>query len=209
MGSEQKKFHITDDGVIYRVDNTGEITELGNVASLDTSKKPSDAPLTPSQYDKKIRYSLSEMEQLLCKGKGKGFNRFERKLLVNESSNIPALEYFVEFCGLQWANILITRFERGDTFLEPILLKVSKNRFGPIDRLAKCKRPYSTPAIYHNLHNFNIPSTNDILKANPNSPYFEPSFESSVVPSAKKSDGCLGLILIFTISIATIIITIT
>lgn len=208
MGQDQKKFYITDDGVIYRVDDTGEITELGNVDSLDTSKKSSDAQLTPSQYDKKIRYSLSEMEQLLCKGKGKGFNRFERKLLVNESSNIPALEYFVEFCGLQWVNILIARFERGDTFLEPILLKVSKNRFGPIDRLAKCKRPYSNPAIYHNLHNFNIPRTNDILKANPNSPYFDPSFELSVVPS-EKSDGCLGLILIFIISTAAIIITLT
>ena len=201
MGQDQKKFHITDDGVIYRVDDTGEITELGNVDSLRNSEKPSDTPSAPSKYDTKIRYSLSEMEQRLCKGKDKGFNRFERKLLVKESSNIPALEYFVEFGGTQWVNILITRFERGETFLEPVLLKASQNQFSSIERLASCKRPYSSSAIYHILHNYNIQRVNDALKANPNSPYYEQDF----VPPQKNRGGCFGVILLFIISTSAFI----
>jgi len=203
MGQESKKFHITNEGVIYRVDDTGEITELGNVNSLsDTSiKKPNGPYPIVESVDTKIRYSLSEMEKLLCIGKGKGFNRFERKMLVKESSNVSALERFVEFGGTQWINILIARYEHGETFLEPVLLKAAQNQFSCIERLASCKRQYSSPIIYNTLHNYNIPRVNDALKANPNSPYYEVNF----VPSTKKGGGCFGVLMLFIISTATII----
>lgn len=126
MGEQPNKFHITEDGIIFRVEDTGEITELGNVDALDMSKKIEAIPPVTYPNDSKIRYSLSEMEKLLSEGRGKGFNRHERKFLVKESSNILALEYFIEFGGIQWINILITRFERGETFLEPVLHKASQ-----------------------------------------------------------------------------------
>lgn len=201
MGEQPKKFHITEDGIIFRVEDTGEITELGNVDALDMSKKIEAVPPVTYPNDSKIRYSLSEMEKLLSEGRGKGFNRHERKFLVKESSNILALEYFIEFGGIQWINILITRFERGETFLEPVLLKASQNQFGSLERLAACKRPFSSPTIYHILHNYDIPLVRDALKANPNSPYYEPNF----VPPTKKSGGCFGIILLFIISTATLI----
>ena len=203
MGQEPRKFHITDEGVIYKVDDTGEITELGNVENLDTSKKNLSETKPTSPNDSKIRYSLSEMENHLCNGKGKGFNRFERKMLVKESSNIQALEYFVEFGGTQWVSILINRFEKGETFLEPVLLKASQNNYSSLDRLASCKRPYSSPAIYHILHSYDNQTINDLLKANPNSPYHVPNF----VAPPPKSGGCFSVILLFIISVTSIIST--
>lgn len=203
MGQKPKKFHITDEGIIYKVEDTGEITELGNVDSISPTNKPSAVSENPSTQDSNIRYSVLEMENLLCNGKGKGLNRFERKLLVKESSNVHALEYFVDFCGIQWINTLITRFEHGETFLEPVLLKVAQNQLGSFYRLASCKRPFSTPKIYHILHNYDIPGINDTLKTNPNTPYYESGF---VLPS-KKSGGCLGVIILFIISGIAIITT--
>lgn len=203
MGQGPKKFHITDEGIIYRVDDTGEVTELGNVASLDGDKKRLDTSMQIAKITN-MRYSLSEIEYLLCNGNGRGLNKVERRRLVEESSNVPALEYFVEFGGNQWVNILIRRFEHGESFLEPVLLKVSQNKFSSVERLASCKRPFSSPAIYHILHNYNIPRVNDALRSNPNSPYYEQDF----VPTSQKSGGCFGIILLFLISTTTLLITI-
>lgn len=178
MGETQKKFHITDEGVIYKVDDTGEVTRLGNIETLydTTQKNTRQYSIEKHSAEAKIRYRLSEMEEMLCEGKGKGLNRYERKLLATESSNISALEYFVEFSGNQWVNIIIARFERGETMLEPVLEKASRNQFSSVYRLASCRRPYSTSTIYTNLYNLNIPRVRDELKANPGSPYYEAGF---------------------------------
>lgn len=204
MGEIPKKYHITDNGDIYKVNDDGSFTSMGNAEQyieVPKNNLPESNPTSPS--NSKVRYSLSDMEQRLCNGKGKGLNRFERKMLVKESSNVQALEYFVEFGGTQWVNILIRRYEHGETFLEPVLLKASQNTYSSLDRLASCKRPYSSPTIYHILHSYDNQRINDLLKANPNTPYYEPNF---VVPT-QKSSGCFGVILLFIISFASIITT--
>lgn len=35
MGEQPKKYHITDEGKIYRLDETGEITDIGSVDQLE------------------------------------------------------------------------------------------------------------------------------------------------------------------------------
>lgn len=202
MGQNSKKFHITDDGTIYRLEDSGEVTELGNVDTISGITRESS-----NQYlygkrpnDSRIRYSLYEMEKMLCDGKGRSLNKHERKYLASESSNVPALERFVEFSGTQWINILVSRFERGETFLEPVLAKAAQDGTNYIERLASCKRPYSDTSIYHNLYKHKIPKITDALKANPNSPYYEPGF----VPKSEDGGGgcCLGIILVLIVSAA-------
>lgn len=230
MGDNPKKYHITDEGVIYRVDDTGEITELGNVDSLGQTQNTTVNNEDTTQ-EVNIRYSLSEMERSLINGKGKGLNRHERKHLVLNSSNVSALEAFVKFCGYDWVKVLVNRYQRGETFLEPVLLKAidipasswlsyyveryekginsfepiifkaAKNQIGEMSIIASCKRKYSDTSIYHILYNLNDPSVIEALKANPISPYYEPYF----VPMPEKSGGCFGVILLFIISTATII----
>lgn len=203
MGDKPNKYHVTDEGVVYRVDDNGEITELGNVDSLGTIPQTPTTSDSDLANDSNLRHTLSEMERLLCNGKGKGLNRFERKLIANDCSNVPALECFVEFCGSQWVKILIARFERGETFLEPVLLKAAQTQLSSAERLASCKRSYSSHAIYQILDNYNIPQVKDALKANPNSPYHEADF----VPSSKRSGGCLGIIILFILSTALLVTT--
>lgn len=205
MGTTPRKFHITDEGIIYKINDAGEITELGNVESLADSSAPKTSATASPKHppaDMEIRYTLPEMEERLCNGKGNGLNRHERKLLASESKNIPALMQFVGFCGCKWTNVLIARFEQGDTYLEPVLAKVSLSASGSLERLATCKRAYSTQAIYQNLYNHDITIIRNALKANPNSPYYDAGF---VPPSP--NDGCFGVILLFIISTATIITT--
>lgn len=188
MGLETKKYHVTDEGVVYRVDDTGEITELGNVESL-SGPGAADAPPSAAT-DANVRYSMAEMEGMIVKGAGKGLNRYERRMVAKECRNVEALECFVEFAGSQWINMLVGRFERGETWLEPVLEKAAGSPGGSCERLAGCKRKFSKPGIYHVLHAHDNPNVNDALKANPNSPYYEAGF----VPKPKGGGGCLGVV---------------
>lgn len=173
--------------MVYRVDDTGEITELGNVESLSGAGSAAAADTAPAA-DANVRYGMAEMEGMIVKGTGKGLNRHERRMVAKECRNAEALECFVEFAGGQWIGVLIRRFERGETWLEPVLEKVARSQTGSGERLAGCRRKFSNPGIYHVLHGRDNPNVNDALRANPNSPYYEAGF----VPKQKGGGGCLG-----------------
>lgn len=201
MGQEQKKYHVTNDGVVYKVDDTGEITEMGNVESLSTTSNIINRDMSVSANG--IRYSLCEIEQMLCENKGRNLIKEERKLIATQSKNIKALLNFVDIAGVQWLRKLIRRFEQGEIELEPVLQKMSEDKYGPLFELATCKRGFSDSTIYFNIEqNTSDKEVKKALKANPNSPYYKPDTE---MPSKKGDGGCLGVILLAIILTSTII----
>lgn len=201
MGDIQNKYHITDEGVVYKVDDTGEITEMGNVESLSTPSHTANRDMpTPTNG---IRYSLGDVERMLCENKGRKLVKEERKLIATRSKNIEALLNFVNIAGVQWLRKLIRRFEQGETVLEPVLLKMSEDKYGPLFELATCKRGFSDSTIYFNIEqNTSDKEVKKALKANPNSPFYKPGTE---MPAKKGGGGCLGVILLAIILTSAII----
>lgn len=201
MGNVQKKYHVTDEGVVYKVDDTGEITEMGNVESLSAPSNTANCEKPMAANG--LRYSLQEMERMLCKNKGRNLVKEERKLIATQSKNIEALLKFVDIAGVQWQRKLIRRFEQGETELEPVLLKMSEDKYGPLFELATCKRVFSDSTIYFNIEqNTSDKEVKKALKSNPHSPFYKPGTE---MPSKKGDGGCIGFVLLAIILTSTII----
>lgn len=212
MGTSPNKYHVTDSGDIYRIDENGEVTEIGNVDALsDAAQSASERPhSTPGQNADVVmpgaRYSLHTMETMLCEGRGRGFNKGERRLVASESQSQKALIAFVKFAGSQWINKLVQRYEKGEEWLEPVLLEVSQNKYAVTERMALCKRRYTNPEIYRNMHGLNLPRITHALITNPQSPYYDPEYATKFPASKPRKDsgGCFGVILFLIITISVL-----
>lgn len=220
MGDLPKKYHVTDEGTVYRVNEDGSFTEMCNVENVPSASRQgqSDNPakhqpldFTSSTLTTKMtmrRYSLEEMEQMLCSGRGNGLNKVERQFIAENSQNYSALDSFVNFAGVQFLIILIRRFESGESFIEPVLLKVASQDIPSInymERLASCRRRFTLTDIINILQNNKDARVRYKFAQNP--------LYRSQLPEQfiKKNDvkpsnsGCLSVFLLLIILTSTII----
>lgn len=172
MGEQSNKFHIDNDGHVFRVNVDGSFTDMGNI---------SDSP----KYDAS---RLAQIEQILEKQNETGLTKDDIMFCCQYSQNSDALRwggalYDDAFC------LLVKRFENGATFLEDAALNgaelCDENDKDYTDygydcvkvklALAKCKRPFSDEGILRTLAKDKNPKISYAAKSNPH---------------YKKSGGC-------------------
>ncbi|MCM1449481.1 MAG: hypothetical protein NC082_04010 [Clostridiales bacterium] len=220
MGENPKKYHVTDEGTVYRVNEDGSFTEMCNVENIsDALIQRQSSNLVERQYSKysntnitvkviPVRYSITEMEQMLCSGRGNELNKAERKIIADSSHNFSALDSFVDFVGVQYLIVLIRRFEAGDTFIEPLLLKIASQDIPSIsfmERLASCKRKFTLPNIIDLLQNNQDSRVRYKFAQNP---LYRPQLSEQFIKkndTKPSSGGCLSVILLILVLTSTII----
>lgn len=217
--SDNQKYHVTDEGFVYRVNDDGSFTELGNVENIasQTAKDPEQdvthnnvGKTEPGRYSVKttsVRYSLEVMEDMLCHMRGRGLNKAERSAVAKNSRNYAALDAFIDFAGVQHHTALIRRFEKGEDFIEPLLLKIASQDIPSViflERLAACKKTFSICEITALLQNSQHARVRYKFAQNP---LYRPNLSDQYIAknqSPPQKGGCLGVIVLAFISAITL-----
>jgi len=203
MGLQPNKYHISDDGNVYRVNEDGSFSEVGNVQDLHASsaKEENMEPVAETILGDS-EFSLYKLEQRILSGKGCSLSVAERKFVAANSLNVDALERFITFAGSQMVCTLIRRFEKGELNLDPVMTSICFNCKSTVtlERLAKCRRPFSNPIVFKTLSEHSMPYVRVEAVKNPNNPYANEKSHKQIktgnVANAHKSDspGCIGSI---------------
>lgn len=173
MGQQPNKYHVNPDGDIFKVNDDGSFTSLGNAESKNKS------------IDKN---RLSQLENKLIRiGEMHIFNNSEVsveeiKYVVLYSQNSEALLIASNYDDGNTFALLVKRFENGATFLEDAVLngaQIDGNLKVKL-ALASCRRKFSDDDILHTLAKDKNPTISNAAKSNPN--------------FVNKSGGCLGII---------------
>ncbi len=210
MGLDPNKYHISDDGKIYRLDDTGEITMLGDVNDLpgeNAGQIPQTVRITIKEPGI-VRGDLSSLESWIMSGKGRSMNKEERLFVATNSQNTAVLDKLLSFAGAQIVIKIIQRFESGENNLEPLLQRfVTQGSVVVQERLANCRRPFTIEAIASGLWSHPDARLRHAYRNNPCCIYRQeqqsaPSnntnkAESNKAKSPKKERGCFVKLLIY------------
>ncbi len=210
MGLDPNKYHISDDGKIYRLDDTGEITMLGDVNDLpgeNAGQIPQTVRITIKEPGI-VRGDLSSLESWIMSGKGRSMNKEERLFVATNSQNTAVLDKLLSFAGAQIVIKIIQRFESGENNLEPLLQRfVTQGSVVVQERLANCRRPFTIEAIASGLWSHPDARLRHAYRNNPCCIYRQEQqsapanntnkAESNKAKSPKKERGCFVKLLIY------------
>lgn len=210
MGLDPNKYHISDDGKIYRLDDTGEITMLGDVNDLpgeNAGQIPQTVRITIKEPGI-VRGDLSSLESWIMSGKGRSMNKEERLFVATNSQNTAVLDKLLSFAGAQIVIKIIQRFESGENNLEPLLQRfVTQGSVVVQERLANCRRPFTIEAIASGLWSHPDARLRYAYRNNPCCIYRQEQqsapanntnkAESNKAKSPKKERGCFVKLLIY------------
>ncbi len=210
MGLDPNKYHISDDGKIYRLDDTGEITMLGDVNDLpgeNAGQIPQTVRITIKEPGI-VRGDLSSLESWIMSGKGRSMNKEERLFVATNSQNTAVLDKLLSFAGAQIVIKIIQRFESGENNLEPLLQRfVTQGSVVVQERLANCRRPFTIEAIASGLWSHPDARLRHVYRNNPCCIYRQEQqsapanntnkAESNKAKSPKKERGCFVKLLIY------------
>lgn len=181
MGQRQQKYHITDNGDIYKVNNDGSFTSMGNAEKQVGGKKII------------IEESLPMFEKKLLNEDPSSLTIDEIKCIACYSQNSDALLKASDIHEEIVIPILVERFEQGATFLEDAVLKngcqYDDNFIGKLS-IAKCKRKFNDDDILTELGKDKNPQISSAARSNPN--------------YTGKESGCFGIVILFMISTLSI-----
>lgn len=175
MGQQSNKYHISDNGDVFRVNQDGSFTSMGNVEGQDFGSKAKN-------------YNLREFENRLINGDTSQLSIDEVKFVAENSQNSDAVLKASEYDEEIIIPILVKRFEDGVTFLEGAVLcgcEYDKNETVKL-AVANCKRKFNEDGILTTLGKDKNHLISNAAKRNPN--------------YTGKGGGCLGSILIFVIA---------
>lgn len=180
MGQGQRKYHITDNGDIYKVNNDGSFTSMGNAEKQVGGKKTI------------IEESLPLFEKKLLNEDPSSLTIDEIKCIASYSQNSDALLKASDIHEEIVIPILVERFEQGATFLEDAVLNGCQYDDNFIVKLsiAKCKRKFNDDDILTELGKDKNPQISSAAKSNPN--------------YTGKESGCFGIVILFMISTLSI-----
>ncbi len=83
MGDNPKKYHITDDGDVYRINEDGSFTSMGNAENISTSaESTSDDNIYSNEKSGQPAYVYKKNDKGLIVGYKKSKNRFIVALLI-------------------------------------------------------------------------------------------------------------------------------
>ena len=212
MGLDPNKYHISDDGKIYRIDDTGEITMLGDVNDLpggNAGQIPQTVRITIKEPGI-VRGDISSLESWIMSGKGRSMNKEERLFVATNFQNTAVLDKLLSFAGAQIVIKIIQRFESGETNLEPLLQRfVTQGSVAVQERLANCRRPFTIEAIASGLWSHPDARLRYAYRNNPCCIYRQEQqatsanntneAESNKTKSPKKERGCFVKLLIYII----------
>lgn len=186
MGQEQKKYHITDDGDIYKVNKDGSFTAMGNAEE----HKP-DVERRKNTSESRDR--LISLENMLISEQGNLLSPQEIEFVARYSQNSEALGMLAYLEDGRYFPLLVKRFENGATFLEDSVLQGGQWADEEIIKLslANCRRKFNDDGILTALGKDKDARISQAAKRNPN--------------YTGKGDGCLGVIILFIITTSTLI----
>lgn len=145
MGQTPKKYHVSDDGQIYRINKDGSFTNMGNIESIPAAdisrrKQPFASSKATNAEPEQIR-TLSECIELLYKGQGKSLSNTERMEVAKYCNDPSTLLSLLESANVQTKLILIRRYESGEEGLVKVILKLKQSDLVSVQNaLARCKR---------------------------------------------------------------------
>lgn len=190
MGQKQnRKYHITNTGDVYRVNDDGSFTSMGNAEEHTLGNKPSmDSSVNYADSSTVKNYDLQKLENRIINSELCDLTLDEVKYIARKSQNSDALLRASEFDDTAIIPIIVERFENGATFLENAILNGCQYDRNDAVRLAiaKCKRRFDDCDILTTLGKDKNPMVSDAAKSNPN--------------YTGKTSGCLGSIMIFVIT---------
>ncbi len=200
MGLDPNKYHISDDGKIYRLDDTGEITMLGDINDLPGGNAAAQAP----QADVDVGVAgedLYTLENKIMSGRGNSLGKDERLFVAVNSKKTVVLDKLLDFAGAQIVIKVIQRFEKGETNLEPLLQRfVTQGSIVVQERLANCRRPFTIEAIASGLWSHPDARLRHAYRNNPCCIHRQEQTAPS--PKEKKKSGCLGTVALIALLVA-------
>lgn len=103
------KYHISDDGEVFRVNQDGSFSSMGNVEEQSIRCNAT-------------KYNLQELENNIINGNHSRLSIDEVKFVAENSQNSDAVLKASEYDESIIIPILVKRFEDGATFLEEAVL---------------------------------------------------------------------------------------
>lgn len=169
MRGQPNKYHVTDNGNIYRVNEDGSFTDMGNVETKSSATLPSH---------------LASLEQIVAQGNMRRLNRQDIIVLAKYSQNAEVLLEISEYDDGDIFSLLVKRFEDGATFLEDAVLNGGQWDKSDNVRLAmaRCQRKFADDSILQDLAKDKNPQVKQAALSNPH--------------LVTKSRGCLTILLL-------------
>lgn len=183
MGQASNKYHVNSEGEIFKVNDDGSFTSLGNA---ENKNKGID------------KHRLLQIENKLIRiGEMDIFNNPEIcvediKYIARYSQNSDALLIASHYDDGDIFAILVKRFEKGATFLEDAVLNGAQFEDNAKVKLAlaQCRRKFNDDDILQTLAKDKNSEISNAAKSNPN--------------FVNKSGGCIGIMVLLIISTISI-----
>lgn len=154
----QNKYHISDDGNVYKVNNDGSFTSMGNIESKKNSRLNNSNGLI-NQDNQDLGYIERQLQ--LDHGDKLSNEQLIEAAKYSKKNNILSKVIDWDVYG-ECCLIIINRFEKGEDILEEIFCDMIENITIPEDNepifvaLAECKRPFTDllGRVYDELMNY-------------------------------------------------------
>lgn len=173
MGQQPNKYHINPEGDIFKVNEDGSFTSLGNA---ENKNKYIDKERLSQLENKLIRIGEIDIRN------NPEFSTEDITFVARYSQNSDALLIASNYDDGEIFEILVKRFENGATFLEDSVLNGGQyeDNYKVKLALAQCHRKFSDDDILRSLAKDKNPVISNTAKANPH--------------YVSKSGGCLGAV---------------